>query len=261
MVNNVVEDSGLLDRTYAALSDPTRRALLTTLRAGDARISDLAAPLPMSFAAVSRHVGVLEDAGLIEREVRGREHWLSVRPEGLRGAEKWIHEQSSFWTKRAEALRGSPGAEAGEGMTESSRRSAIVRRVLAAPPEVVYDEWLDPEALAEFIAPHPATAGAVEVDARLGGTLSIAMVDPDRVVQITGEFLELDRPHRMRFTWNSALGTGFKSVVTVTFDPHGDDQTLMTIRHDQLPTGWAGDHERGWTLIAAQLDHRLQTVA
>lgn len=104
MVNETVEEIEILDRTYAALSDHTRRALLMTLRSGDARISDLAAPLPMSFAAVSRHIGVLEGAGLIRREVRGREHWLSVRPEGLQDAEGWIREQSAFWAKRADAL-------------------------------------------------------------------------------------------------------------------------------------------------------------
>ncbi len=104
MVNTLVEDSDALDRTYAALADPTRRTLLVRLRAGDARISDLASPLPMSFAAVSRHVGVLEAAGLVRREVRGREHWLSVRPEGLRTAEQWIHDQSAFWSARADAL-------------------------------------------------------------------------------------------------------------------------------------------------------------
>jgi DNA-binding transcriptional ArsR family regulator len=100
----MVDDQAVLDRAYAALADPTRRSLLVTLRAGDARITDLAAPLPMSFAAVSRHVGVLEEAGLVRREVRGREHWLSVRPEGLRRPERWIHEQSAFWSKRADAL-------------------------------------------------------------------------------------------------------------------------------------------------------------
>jgi DNA-binding transcriptional ArsR family regulator len=99
----MVEDQ-VLDRTYAALADPTRRALLVALRAGDARISDLARPLPMSFAGVSRHVGVLEAAGLVQREVRGREHWVSVRPGGLRLAENWIMEQTAFWSQRADAL-------------------------------------------------------------------------------------------------------------------------------------------------------------
>ncbi len=103
MVNTVVEDQ-VLDRAYAALADPTRRALLVALRTGAARITDLAEPLPMSFAGVSRHVGVLEEAGLIRREVRGREHWLSVNPDGLGQAERWIHEQTAFWSRRADAL-------------------------------------------------------------------------------------------------------------------------------------------------------------
>jgi len=99
----VLEDQ-VLDRTYAALADPTRRALLVALRAGDARITDLAAPLPMTFAGVSRHVAVLESAGLVRRAVRGREHWLSIRPEGFSAAGEWIGEQTAFWSRRADAL-------------------------------------------------------------------------------------------------------------------------------------------------------------
>ena len=94
----------VLDRTYAALADPTRRALLIALRSQDARITDLAAPLPMTFAGVSRHIGVLESAGLVQRVVRGREHWLSIRPGGLAAAEAWIGEQTAFWSARADAL-------------------------------------------------------------------------------------------------------------------------------------------------------------
>jgi len=102
-VNNVIEHS-LLDKTYRALADSTRRGMLVTLRDGPARITDMATPLPMSFAAAARHVAVLEAAGLIEREVRGRDHWLTVRSAGLRSAEEWIAEQVSFWSLRADAL-------------------------------------------------------------------------------------------------------------------------------------------------------------
>jgi DNA-binding transcriptional ArsR family regulator len=103
MVNKLVEDVGL-DRTYGALADPTRRALLEALRNADARITDLAEPLPISFAAVSRHIGILESAGLIRREIRGREHWLSFDPDGLVAANRWISEQTEFWSRRADAL-------------------------------------------------------------------------------------------------------------------------------------------------------------
>jgi len=99
-----VPEDAVLDRAYGALADPTRRALLRALSGGEARITDLADPLPMSFAAVSRHVAVLEQAGLIRRRVRGREHWLSIEPGGLDGAEEWIREQSAFWAGRADAL-------------------------------------------------------------------------------------------------------------------------------------------------------------
>jgi DNA-binding transcriptional ArsR family regulator len=103
IVNQVVEHSQL-DLAYGALADASRRGMLVSLRDGSARITDLAAPLPISFAAAARHVGVLEAAGLIEREVRGRDHWLTVRAAGLRPAEEWIAAQVSFWSLRADAL-------------------------------------------------------------------------------------------------------------------------------------------------------------
>jgi DNA-binding transcriptional ArsR family regulator len=100
----MVEETVSLDMVYRALGDATRRRLLDALRGGEARITDLAAPLPISFAAVARHVSVLERAGLIRRDVRGREHWLSVRGEPLAGAEAWLSEQTAFWNSRADAL-------------------------------------------------------------------------------------------------------------------------------------------------------------
>ena len=104
MFNHMIEDPIVLNRVYRALGDSTRRRLLATLRRGEARITDLAAPLPISFAAVARHVAVLEEAGLVARDVRGREHWLTVRTDSLADAERWIGEQTSFWSARADAL-------------------------------------------------------------------------------------------------------------------------------------------------------------
>lgn len=93
-----------LDLTYAALADPTRRAILLRLRRAEARVTDIARPFPMSLAAVSRHIGVLENAGLVHREIRGRDHYLRVEPERLAEAERWIAEYTAFWNERADAL-------------------------------------------------------------------------------------------------------------------------------------------------------------
>ena len=138
--------------------------------------------------------------------------------------------------------------------------TAVVRRVLPAPPEVVYPLWLDPAALAAFICPHPSRCGVVECDARVGGRLRIDMVGPETVVLVTGEYLELAPPHRLRFTWDSALGGGFHSVVTVTLAEHDAGRTMLTIEHTQLPPHWRDDHEHGWGTIAGQLDHRLRAA-
>ena len=132
-----------------------------------------------------------------------------------------------------------------------------MRRVLPASPSVVYDAWLDPEALAEFITRFPTRAGEIDVDSRVGGRFRIDMIDSDSVVHIVGEYLELDRPGRLRFTWTSTLGGGFDSIVTVTLEPEGDDRTVMTIEHAQLPHDWVADHEKGWTRIALQLEAKL----
>ncbi|MBE9558228.1 MAG: winged helix-turn-helix transcriptional regulator [Proteobacteria bacterium] len=95
-----------LDRTLAALADPTRRAILARLTAGDARVGEVAEPFEMSLNAVSKHLKVLEGAGLVRREVRGREHWLSFDGAPLAAASDWIDHYREFWEGRLDALAG-----------------------------------------------------------------------------------------------------------------------------------------------------------
>jgi DNA-binding transcriptional ArsR family regulator len=94
-----------LDATYAALADPTRRAILDRLRhRGPARVTELARQFPVSLTAVSKHIRVLEGAGLVRREVRGREHVLSLDAAPLAEAGSWIAGYQAFWQARADAL-------------------------------------------------------------------------------------------------------------------------------------------------------------
>lgn len=79
-----------LGRTLAALADPTRRAILTRLLQGQARISELAAQFPISLNSVSKHVRVLERAGLVRRTIAGREHRLDFQRDSLAAAARWI---------------------------------------------------------------------------------------------------------------------------------------------------------------------------
>lgn len=93
-----------LSRTFAALADPTRRALLARLAEGSSTVGELAEPFEMTFAAVSKHLRVLEGAGLVSRgrEAQYRPASLDARP--LRAAAAWIGNYRQFWTDSFDAL-------------------------------------------------------------------------------------------------------------------------------------------------------------
>src|SRR4051812_13409517 len=94
----------MLDYTMLALSDPTRRAILQCLSHGEARVTDIARPFPISLNGVSKHIRVLERAGLVRRRRAGKEHLLSLDARPLDAAAAWIESQRAEWTARLEAL-------------------------------------------------------------------------------------------------------------------------------------------------------------
>ena len=93
-----------LDTTFQALSDPTRRGMLASLALGEKSIGELAEPLSMSFAGASKHVKVLEDAGLIARRKVGRTHIIRVDAKPLEEAERWLRQWEKFWNVRLDRL-------------------------------------------------------------------------------------------------------------------------------------------------------------
>lgn len=107
-----------LDRTLGALADPTRRALLSRLSRGEARVTDLARPFDVSLNSVSKHLRRLERAGLVRRRCRGREHILSLDPEPLAEALAWMERQRSLWIRRLDALEALLRAEDAEACAD-----------------------------------------------------------------------------------------------------------------------------------------------
>jgi DNA-binding transcriptional ArsR family regulator len=103
-----------LSRILAAVADPTRRAIVQRLAHGPATISEIAKPFPVSFNAVSKHMIVLERAGLIKREMKGRERVCRLRPRGLRRANSWLEQYRQFWERRLVALEQYVAAKAKE---------------------------------------------------------------------------------------------------------------------------------------------------
>ena len=100
MVNYSID----LDTTFAALSDPTRRAIISKLAEGEVPIMELASPFDMSLPAVSKHIRVLEKAGLVVRTKQGRVHTCRLNARPLREAAKWLAFYQQFWDARLDSL-------------------------------------------------------------------------------------------------------------------------------------------------------------
>jgi DNA-binding transcriptional ArsR family regulator len=97
-------ESSMLDRTFAALADPTRRSILANLAEGERCVTDLAKPHRMTLPAISKHLRVLEKAGLVCRRRRGRVHQLKLEAKPMQEAQQWIEHYRRFWEESLDRL-------------------------------------------------------------------------------------------------------------------------------------------------------------
>lgn len=122
MLNSMAEyHAQTLDRVFHALADPTRRAMLGQLAEGERKIGELAAPYRMSLAAASKHVKVLETAGLVRRRIAGRTHLCQLQAAPLAAAETWLRHYERFWTERLDALEALLAAGSGHPAAPSRK--------------------------------------------------------------------------------------------------------------------------------------------
>jgi DNA-binding transcriptional ArsR family regulator len=107
-----VTQAPILDRQFAALSDSTRRAIIERLRvAGELSVGDVAAPFPISSPAISRHLQVLEQAGLIERRVERQWRFVRLCPDALASVDSWLSRQRRHWTSALDRLEAVAAAQ------------------------------------------------------------------------------------------------------------------------------------------------------
>ena len=100
-----------LDDTLLALADETRRSILKRLAGGDARVTEIAAPFDISLNSVSKHIRILERAGLVRRRIEGRDHFLSLDAAPLDAASAWMLRERAAWTMRLDKLEAALRAE------------------------------------------------------------------------------------------------------------------------------------------------------
>ncbi len=133
-------------------------------------------------------------------------------------------------------------------MTAEAPVKVRVTRRFSAPPERVFDAWLDPEKAGRFLyATEEGEMVRVEIDARVGGRYSIVERRDGQDVEHTGEYLEIDRPHRLVFTLQVPLYSELVDRVTVEIEP-ADGGCELTLIHETSPE-WADQAGDGWKMI------------
>ncbi len=132
------------------------------------------------------------------------------------------------------------------------RPPLVVRRRIAAARERVFAAWLDPTSLAQWMCPGDVTHAVVEVDARVGGRFRIVMEHGRGDTEHWGEYVAIEPPSRLAFTWMSVNTDRQPTLVTVDlFDVDGS--TDLTLTHSQLPPAKLEPHRTGWTDIVRKL--------
>ena len=136
-------------------------------------------------------------------------------------------------------------------MSEATPQTTTVRleRLLPAPVGEVFAAWTDPALMADWLA--PSGRAEVESDLRVGGRFRVTMIDDDMRIEHTGEYLVIDPPHRLSFTWQSQY-TGGVSQVDIVLADRGAT-TWIVLSHTRLPEQTRSSHRGGWTAMLERL--------
>ena len=137
------------------------------------------------------------------------------------------------------------GAESGETL--------VLRRIIPVPRERVFQAWLDPASLALWMRPGGATDATAEVDPKVGGRFRIVMIEGPKRYEHTGEYLVIDPPELLEFTWLSQATEHQPTVVTIEFLERARG-TELVLTHRRLPPKQVESHSRGWTDILQLLE-------
>jgi len=139
----------------------------------------------------------------------------------------------------------------------SASAAVVVRRTIAASAEKLFDAWLDPISLSQWMRPGTVSSTVAQVDARVGGNYEIVMQADSGPIVHTGMYRVIDRPKRLAFTWHSVHTGPAETLVTVDF-VRVDKRTEVIVTHEQLPESARAAHNKGWTGALDRLEERFK---
>jgi uncharacterized protein YndB with AHSA1/START domain len=134
--------------------------------------------------------------------------------------------------------------------TSDGSHRLVVRRRMPAPREVVYESWIDPEGIRQWMCPGDVLSAEASLDVRVGGLFRIVMRTPDRVHEHVGTYQIVDAPAKLVFTWSGLENPVEITLVTVEFLDRGDESELVITHERFTKDDTAQRYEMGWGTIA-----------
>jgi uncharacterized protein YndB with AHSA1/START domain len=131
-----------------------------------------------------------------------------------------------------------------------------IRRTLPAPIDEVFRWWTEPALMREWMT--PVGSCDIENDLRVGGRLHVVMRGDGVVIEHEGEYLEIDPPRRLSFTWMSEYTGGQRSIVTLELESRGVESTGLKLTHSALPESGGASHQQGWQRMTDRLADKLE---
>jgi uncharacterized protein YndB with AHSA1/START domain len=139
------------------------------------------------------------------------------------------------------------------------QNKVVVRRRIAATREELFDAWIDPEGMREWMCPGDVISAEVRLEPRVGGSLFILMKAPTQTHEHTGQFRVVERPSKLSFTWTASNVDGQVTLVTVEFHKVSESQTELVLTHELIPRKDVSDrYQSGWAKIVDHLEKYLQ---
>ncbi len=143
----------------------------------------------------------------------------------------------------------------------AEKNALEIKRQIDATPEEVFDAWTDAKSVEEWLFSGIVERTSAKIDPRVGGHFEIDMITGSRHIPHHGEYLKMDRPRLLEFTWISEHTNNQSSVVTIELKPDGGG-TMLTLRHRMLPDETSTrSHEKGWGSILDKIAERFQAHA
>jgi uncharacterized protein YndB with AHSA1/START domain len=139
------------------------------------------------------------------------------------------------------------------------QNKVVVRRRIAATREELFDAWIDPEGMREWMCPGDVISAEVRLEPRVGGNLFILMKAPTQTHEHTGQFQIFERPTKLAFTWTASNVDGQITLVTVEFHEVSASQTELILTHELIPRKEVSDrYQSGWAKIVDHLKRYVQ---